>query len=61
MIIELTKKVNKIGDIVYFIKVDNEFVPGSVTLDIASATVMYDNVKSSYTLAREEALMREEI
>jgi hypothetical protein len=61
MIIDLVKEYDKVGNVTYHIKVDNQFVPGTVRLDLTSALEMYETVKVQYTLAREEVLVREEI
>lgn len=61
MTIDLVKEYDKVGKITYHIKVDNQFVPGTVRLDLPDALGMYETVKTQYTLAREEVLIREEI
>lgn len=61
MTIELVKEYAKTGCISYHVKVNNEYVAGTVRINLHEAMEVYENTKLAYTCAREEVLMREEI
>jgi predicted RNA-binding protein with PIN domain len=59
MTIELVKEFNTIGDVTYYIKVDNEFQSGTVRTQLIEAMEVYEDVKAKYTQARVEVLVKE--
>jgi hypothetical protein len=61
MTIELVKEYSKTGSISYHVKVNNEYVAGTVRTNLHEAIEVYENTKLAYTSAREEVLMKEEI
>jgi hypothetical protein len=59
MTIELVKEFDNIGDITYYVKVDNEFQPGTIRTKLIEALEVYENVKQKYTQSRVEVLVKE--
>ncbi len=61
MTIELVKEYAKNGSISYHVKVDQEFVTGTVRTNLHEAMEVYESTKLAYTCSREEILIKEEI
>jgi hypothetical protein len=61
MTIELIKEYDKVGQITYHIKVDNEFQSGTIRRTLPEAMDVYECVKEKYSSARVEVLIKEEI
>ena len=61
MKIELVKDVDNIGQVSYYIKVDDKLQSGTVRSQLHDAMEVYENVKENYSKARVEVLIREEI
>jgi hypothetical protein len=61
MTIELVKEYAKSGSISYHVKVDQEFVAGTVRTNLHEAMEVYEGTKLAYTSSREEILIREEV
>ena len=61
MIIELVKEYNRKGELMYYISIDGKMEPGSIQSTMLDAMQTYENIKSKYTQARTEVLVREEI
>jgi hypothetical protein len=61
MKIELVKELDSIGDITYYIKVDDKFQSGTIRLKLPEAMEVYENVKANYSKSRVEVLIQEEI
>jgi len=61
MTIDLVKEYAKSGSISYHVKVDQEFVAGTVRTNLHEAMEVYESTKSAYACSREEILIREEI
>jgi hypothetical protein len=61
MKIELVKELDSIGQITYYIKVDDKFQSGTVRSQFPDAMEMYENVKANYSKSRVEVLIQEEI
>jgi hypothetical protein len=61
MTIELVKEFDNVGQISYYVKVDDKFQPGTVRSSITDAMETYENVKANYTKARVEVLVKETI
>jgi hypothetical protein len=59
MTIELVKEFDTIGQITYYIKVDDKFQSGTVRSQLADAMDVYETVKAKYTQARVETLIKE--
>ena len=59
MTIELVKEFDTIGQITYYIKVDDKFQSGTVRSQLVDAMEVYENVKAKYTQARVEVLIKE--
>ena len=52
MTIELVKEFDTVGQITYYIKVDDKFQTGTVRSQLVDAMEVYENVKAKYTKAR---------
>ena len=61
MIIELVKEYNRKGELMYYISIDGKMETGSIQSTMLDAMQTYENIKSKYTQARIEVLVREEI
>lgn len=61
MIIELVKEYNRKGELMYYISIDGKMETGSIQNTMLDAMQTYENIKSKYTQARTEVLVREEI
>ena len=61
MIIELVKEYNNRGELMYYISIDGKMETGSIQSTMLDAMQTYENIKSKYTQARTEVLVREEI
>ena len=61
MIIELVKEYNRKGELMYYISIDGKMDTGSSQSTMLDAMQTYENIKSKYTQARIEVLVREEI
>ncbi len=61
MTIELVKEFDSIGNITYYVKVDNKFQSGTVRSNVTDAMEVYENVRANYTKARVETLIKEDI
>lgn len=61
MTIELVKELDNIGQITYYVKVDDKFQGGTIRTQLTDALEVYENIKSGYSKARIEVLVREEI
>jgi|LauGreDrversion4_2_1035121.scaffolds.fasta_scaffold43373_5 hypothetical protein len=59
MTIELVKEFDNIGNITYYIKVDDKFQSGTVRTVLTDALDVYECVKENYTKSRIEVLIRE--
>jgi hypothetical protein len=59
MTIELVKEFDTVGQITYYIKVDDKFQSGTVRSQLVDAMEVYENVKAKYTQARVEVLIKE--
>ena len=59
MTIELVKEFDTVGQITYYIKVDNKFQPGTVRLQLTDAMEVYESIKTNYTKAKVEVLIKE--
>lgn len=61
MKIELIKDVDNIGQVTYYVKIDDKFQSGTIRHQLHEAMEVYDNVKENCSKARIEVLIREEI
>jgi hypothetical protein len=61
MKIELVKELDSIGQVTYYIKVDDKFQSGTVRSTLPDAREVYENVKANYSKSRVEVLIQEEI
>ena len=61
MKIELVKELDNIGQVTYYVKVDDKFQSGTVRLQLPEAMEVYENVKANYSKSRVEVLIQEEI
>ena len=61
MKLELVKEYDKVGEISYHIRVDGNYIAGSIRFTIDKAIQTFDAIKANYTQSREEILMIEEI
>jgi hypothetical protein len=61
MTLELVKEYNRKGELMYYISVDGKMEIGSIRNTMMDAMETYENIKSKYTQARTEVLVREEI
>lgn len=61
MKIELVKELDNIGQVTYYVKVDDKFQSGTVRLQLPEAMEVYENVKANYSKSRVEVLIKEEI
>ena len=61
MKIELVKELDSIGQVTYYIKVDDKFQSGTVRSKLPDAMEVYENVKANYSKSRVEVLIQEEI
>jgi hypothetical protein len=61
MKIELVKELDSIGQVTYYIKVDDKFQSGTIRSTLLDAREMYENVKANYSKSRVEVLIQEEI
>ena len=61
MKLELVKETDIKGQTSYHVKADDKYVTGSTRFDIVDAQQVYDEVKTNFTKARTEIMIREEI
>jgi hypothetical protein len=59
MTIELVKEIDIVGQITYYIKIDNEFQSGTVRTQLTDAMDVFENIKAKHTQARVETLIKE--
>lgn len=59
MTIELVKEFDTVGNITYYVKVDDKFQAGTVRTILTDALDVYENVKAKHTKARVETLVKE--
>lgn len=61
MTFELIKERDAHGELSYHVKVNGEFQNGSVAFNMQEALAKYENIKSNYTKAKSETLIKEEL
>jgi hypothetical protein len=61
MTIELVKEFDKIGQVIYYVKVDAKFQSGTVRLQLTDAMEVYESIKTNYTKAKVEVLIKESL
>ena len=61
MVIELVKEYSKLGEVSYYVQIDNVYQSGTARSGLLEATEAYNNIKQFHTQARCEILVREEI
>ena len=61
MTIELVKEFDTIGQITYYIKVDDKFQSGTVRSQLVDAMEVYESIKTNYTKAKVEVLIKESL
>jgi hypothetical protein len=61
MTIELVKELDNVGQITYHVKIDDKFQSGTIRTQLTDALDVYENIKSCYSKARIEVLIKEEI
>lgn len=61
MKIELIKEVNFVGEVSYYIEVNNKYVVGSMTTKEEKAAEMYDFIMNNKDLKSKEIIKQTEI
>ena len=61
MIIELVEELDKVGRTTYYVKLDDVYQAGSISLTLDEAVQMYNTIKENYSRARVEVLLQESI
>jgi hypothetical protein len=61
MTIELVKEFDTAGQITYYVRVDTKFQPGTVRSQLTDAMEVYESIKTNYTKAKVEVLIKESL
>jgi uncharacterized protein YfbU (UPF0304 family) len=61
MTLELVKEINKLGEVSYHIEVDGRYESGTARTQLVDVMEVYDALKTSYSFARKEVLIKEQL
>ena len=61
MTLELVKEINKLGETSYHIEVDCRYESGTARTQLVDIMEVYEALKTSYSFARKEVLIKEQL